>query len=318
MCVKRAVVITGADGFIGSYLTRYFIEQSIDVYAIVVQDSPNRHRIDNIPGIHMVEGDLKNYSSIEKQLPKNPSAFFHLAWNGVSPETRNSIEIQQPNLNLCMDAVRLAASVGAQRFILPGSTMEYAYCGQKINANALPSPQNAYGTVKIEARYLCASMCEDLDIPYIYVVISGIYSENRQDNNVIFYTIDKLLKGERPIYTKLEQLWDYVHIDDLVKALYLIAFKGKSGAFYSIGHGDNWPLSNYIYQIRDFIDPTLPLGIGELPYKNGFPPSSCVDLTAIRMDTGFEPQIPFNIGIKAVIKAIAGDKLNESVGDIGV
>lgn len=313
MCAKQAVVITGADGFIGSHLTRYFIEQNTDVYAIVMQNSPIRYRIDSVPGIHVIEEDLSNYKSFKKLLPQNPSAVIHLAWSGVSPEARNSIEIQQANLNLCMDAIRLAASINAQRFLLPGSTMEYAYCGQEINASALPSPQNAYGTAKIEARYLCASMCDELNIPYIYAVISGIYSEDRKDSNVIYYTIDKLLQGERPAYTKLEQLWDYIHIDDLVRALYLIALKGKGGAFYSIGHGDNWPLSNYICQIRDIINPSLPLGIGELPYKNGKLPSSCVDLTAIKADTGFEPKIPFSIGIKAVIEAVAKEKQRERI-----
>lgn len=32
-------------------------------------------------------------------------------------------------------------------------------------------------------------------------------------NNVIFYTIDKLLRGEKPLLTECKQLWDYVYVD---------------------------------------------------------------------------------------------------------
>ena len=314
MSAEQSVVITGADGFIGSHLTKYLSGQGINVYAIIIKNSLLRSRIDGLSGVRIFEADLCDGAIRVNLLPREPVAMFHLAWNGVSPEARNSITVQQSNLGLCMDAVRLAAAVKAQRFILPGSTMEYAYCGQEINATALPSPQNAYGTAKIEARFLCEVMCEELSVPYIYAVISGIYSADRKDSNVIYYTIDKLLRGEKPVYTKLEQLWDYVHIDDLVRALYLIALKGKAGAFYSIGHGDNWPLANYIYQIRDIIDPTLPLGIGELPYKNGRLPSSCVDLREIIEDTGFNPQIPFDVGIKAVIDIVSKEIQAERVG----
>lgn len=306
MYADRTVVITGADGFIGNHLTRYLTEHDMSVYAVIMPNSPLRGRIEPIPGVHVIEAELSEYLSFEKQIPRKPVALFHLAWSGVSSEARNSIEAQQSNLSLCMDAVRLASSIGAQRFILPGSTMEYAYCGKVINASALPSPQNAYGAAKVAARYLCAAMCEELGVPYIYAVISGIYSADRRDGNVIYYTIEKLLQRERPVYTKLEQLWDYIHIDDVVRAFYLIALKGRGGAFYSIGHGDNWPLANYIFMIRDIIDPSLPLGIGELPYKNGKLPSSCVDLTAIKADTGFVPTIPFDVGIKAVIGSVKG------------
>ena len=300
----KTVVITGADGFIGSHLVHYFADRGVEVYALVVKKSPVRHCIEHLKHVVVVEGDLTNRDSLIPALPVEADAFFHLAWAGVAPEHRNSIDIQMENVGLCISAARLAAAIGAKRFIMPGSTMEYMYSGGNINASSLPSPQNAYGAAKISARYLCQSLCEELALPFIYVVITGIYSADRTDNNVIYYTISSLLKGERPSLTKLEQLWDYVHIDDVVAAFGAVAEKGRPGGFYTIGHGDNWPLSNYIYQIRDIINPSLELGIGEVPYKNECLPSSCVDLGPLIRDTGFKPQIPFHEGIKEVIRVV--------------
>lgn len=300
----KHVVITGADGFIGSHLVKRFVSQGFAVTAIVMINSPIRHRIEGIENVNIVEGDLAQWEKLADSMPQFPDAFFHLAWAGVSPEGRNSLSIQFPNIELSLNAVRLASKICAQRFILPGSTTEYTDCGRSINESACPSPQNAYGAAKISARYLCGSLCEELGLPYIYVVVTGIYSADRVDNNVIYYAISNLLEGKRPAFTKLEQMWDYVHIDDVLTAMVLIAQKGKANAFYVIGHGDNWPLANYIYQIRDAIDPNLPLGIGEIPYKNNKMPSSCVDLATLHEDTGFVPQIPFSKGILEVIEKV--------------
>lgn len=300
-------MISGADGFIGSHLVRYFSEHDFEVYALTLPDSPTRFRIEGLKNVRILDKHLSELLSECDEFLYKPTAFIHLAWSGVAPEARNSVEKQATNIELCMQAVRLAAKIGAERFILPGSTMEYSYCGQEINEKACPSPQNAYGAAKISARYLCEALCEELNIAYIYAVITGIYSEDRRDNNVIYYTINELLNGRKPSLTALEQKWDYVYIDDVVCAFYLIALKGKNGAFYSIGHGDNWALANYILKIRDEIDSELPLGIGEVPYKDARLPSSCVDMKSLKCDTGFEPKISFEEGIRKVIQKVKED-----------
>lgn len=302
---KNSVIITGADGFIGSHLVKYFSENEIIVYAIIIKNSPLKNRIEGIDNVIILEEDLQNWGQLVSLLPKESMAFFHLAWAGVSPDARKSIETQLINIELCMNAVRLAHAVKTQKFILPGSTSEYTDCGHEINETSCPSPANAYGAAKVALRYLCELFCEELMVPYIYVVITGIYAADRVDNNVIYYAITSLLSGKKTQFTKLEQKWDYVHIDDVMLALFLIGKQGKAGQFYVVGHGDNWPLYNYIYQIRDIINPELPLGIGEIPYKNDKMPSSCVDLTNLYKDTGFIPKVTFSDGIKEVIDTIA-------------
>ncbi|MBP5288623.1 MAG: NAD(P)-dependent oxidoreductase [Clostridia bacterium] len=297
------VIIAGADGFIGSHLCRYFASQGLSVYAQVIPNSPLKGRIEGINGVEIVECDLTREDAA-KLFPQSPKAFLCLAWAGVSPEGRDSFDLQFSNVELVLKAARLAALIRAEKFILPGSTAEYTDCGGPINGDSCPSPQNAYGAAKVSARYLCRALCRELDLPYIYAVITGIYAADRRDSNVIYYAIRQLLDRKKPSLTALEQLWDYVHIRDVERAFYLIATRGKGGAFYSIGHGDNQPLSRYIEQIRDIIDPDLPLGIGEIPYRDGRRPSSCIDLTALRRDTGFEPSVPFEEGIREVIRAI--------------
>lgn len=299
--MKQTVIISGGDGFVGSHLAKKLAQKDIAVYALILQGSLHRSRIEGIDNIYPIEWDFNEWDDVVGLLPQYTSAFFHMAWDGVSPDERNSIDVQMRNIDMTINTINLAKVLHTKKFIFPGSTMEYSYSGQIINEKTKPSPQNIYGATKIALRYFCETICNEFEIPFIYVVISGIYSEDRIDNNVVSYTIKKLLNNEVPKLTKLEQLWDYVHINDVVKALYLILEKGKSGRMYSVGHGDNWPLSRYIYMIRDIIDPSLPLGVGEVPYNNSILPMSCVDLTNIKIDTGFEPDVDFDSGIRKMI-----------------
>lgn len=301
------VLITGADGFIGHNLVEKLLGEGKEVYAIVY---PGHNIYENkfVKNLRVKSMDINQIMNYKNEFPHGEiDTMYHLAWTGVQPELRNDLDVQLMNINMTLDCMKFAKAIGIKKVIFPGSTNEYLYYGKPINKDAVPSPNNAYGATKIALRYLCSDYASRNDIQFIYTIITGIYAADRRDNNVIFYTIDKLLKKEKPSLTKLEQLWDYVYIDDVMEALFLIGEKGKDGAVYAIGHGDNWALSNYIRIIHEEIDVSLPLGIGDIPYANDRLPGSCIDLTDIKRDTGFVPKVDFKEGIARVINKIKTD-----------
>lgn len=306
----KKVLITGADGFIGRNLVENLLRKGVEVCAIVY---PGHNVYAGVieEKLHVYSLDLNQILNHITDFPTNIDVMYHFAWNGVKPELRNDLDVQIGNVNMSLDCMKLAIAIGIKKIIFPGSTNEYLYYGKPINKDAVPSPNNAYGAAKIALRYLCYDFATRNHIDFVYAIVAGIYAADRRDNNVIFYTIDKLLHKEKPSLTKLEQLWDYVYIDDVIGALISIGNKGKGGAVYPIGHGDNWPLSNYIHIIHQKIDPSLPLGIGEIPYSSDKLPCSCIDLTDLKKDTGFVPQVDFETGITKVIDKIRQDMEDE-------
>lgn len=300
----KEAIVTGADGFIGSHLCRGLSQQGWHITALVMPESPTIGRIESIPNLSVVPCDLCDLPELEKRLPSNPDIIYHLAWAGVAPETRNSMEIQQKNLEISLNMVELAARLHASGLVLPGSTMEYMYGEGPINGHNVPTPQNSYGAVKVAVRYMCEALARELEVPILYTIITSVYGADRLDNNVITYVINQLLSAKKPSLTRLEQKWDYIHVDDLIRAMVLLAQKGKAGKTYVIGHGDNVPLAEYILQIRDIIDHNLPLGIGEIPYASNHLPRSCVDISELQKDTSFIPEISFEKGIRQVIELV--------------
>lgn len=305
-------IITGADGFLGRHLVDRLLAEGVEVWAIVYPESPMKDVYLGRPFVTTVCTDYSQLALHTSSFPKGIDAFYHLAWQGVNAESRDDFEMQSQNIGLTFNCLKFAHDIGVNKFIIPGSTSEYLEYGKPINEKALPTPQNAYGAVKVALRYLSKAYADQISVGLIYTVITGIYASDRKDNNVIFYTIDKLLRGEKPSLTKLEQKWDYVYIDDVVEALYLIGDKGRPGKFYAIGSGDNKPLYEYIEQIREYIKPSASLGIGEIPYKNEILPSSCIDLSALQDDTGFVPKVGFAEGIRRVINEYRKEMFSET------
>lgn len=306
--MKDSVVITGATGFIGQHLARYFSQKGVRVYALVPPGRSKGVTFHNDPNILIREFDMHDIQLSAESCSKNPLAVIHLAWEGVASELRSKTRLQFSNVELSLSAVELAAELDAQRIVLLGSTLEYAFCEQVVNRKAPPSPLNAYGAAKIASRFLSESLAKELKVPFVYSVLTGVYAPDRLGNNVINYVIRELLSKRKPSLTRMEQMWDYVHIDDAIRAIYLIMTKGKDGAFYAIGSGESKPLAEYVQCIRDIIDPSLPLGVGDLPYPQGPMISSCVDLSELSRDTGYCPQIPFSKGIVSVINAIKNEQ----------
>ena len=113
----------------------------------------------------------------------------------------------------------------------------------------------------------------------------------------------KLMNGEKPALTAGEQEWDFCFSGDVAEALVRMAISGRDGAVYPVGSGTTRTLRSCFELARDAVDPALPLGIGELPY----PPNQVMrlqaDLTPLRADTGFEPKVPFEEGIRITAEA---------------
>ncbi|WP_024467882.1 NAD-dependent epimerase/dehydratase family protein [Treponema pedis] len=297
----KSVVVTGSNGFIGINLIKRLLKENIHIYAFVSGKEKINDNLKDNDLITIVPCNLETFSIFDIDIPANIDVLYHLAWIGVSPDCRSNFDIQFRNIAMTLNCLYLAKFKKIHRFIMPGSTNEYLYSNKVINEKTNPTPRDDYGAIKVALRFIAKQFAVNNNIEFVYTVISGIYSEQRRDSNVISYTIDKLLKKELPLLTKLEQKWDYVHIDDAIEALYLIGDRGRDGKLYTIGHGDNWALINYIKIISRKIDSSLPLGIGAIPYSSSELPMSCVDLSDLREDTGFEPKINFEDGISRMI-----------------
>lgn len=296
----KKVIITGAGGYIGSQFCQFLAKQGVEVLAIT---RAKNNALTNLQGVSICKTPLSLLLLNEKKVDLNHvDALYHLAWCGVKANEKNCEDIQLQNIQLCMSAMQLAEKIGCKRIIIPGSASEYAYCGETITGQNVAAPGDFYAATKAAVHILCQQYAYQHGIPLNWLIVGSVYGPGRKGGNLISYTIESMLCGKIPMFTKLEQEWDYLYIEDFLRALYAVGKFGIAGKPYPVGYGESHPLNWYVQMIHTMIDPSCALGIGTIPYKNGKrPDNSVLDIRELKKDTGFSPQIPFADGIAKTI-----------------
>lgn len=295
----QTAVVTGPTGAIGIALCEKLLRENVTVYAVC---RPGSSRIKDLPkaaALHVVECDAKELATLPQKMEGvSVDAFFHFAWAHTIGQGRNDMPAQIENIQSTIDAVRSAKALGCQVFLGAGSQAEYGRVEGLLKSDTPAFPENGYGMAKLCAGQMSRVEAKALDLDHVWVRILSVYGPHDGPMTMISGTIRKLLAGERPALTAGIQRWDYLYAGDAADAFYLAACHGRNGAVYPLGSGQAMPLKDYIIQMRDAIDPALPLGLGEVPYGPLQVMHLQADISALQADTGFVPKTPFAEGIR--------------------
>lgn len=292
------IAVSGGTGMIASALLRYAIKNGDEAIAIV---RPNSSRMANLPqGVKVMECDLKDYMTFEPT--EKADLFFHLAWAKTSVFGRDDAMTQEQNIAYTLGAVELARKMGATAFIGAGSQAEYGRKEEPIGSFTSVDPESGYGIAKYAAGKLSFLACEKAGIRHEWTRILSIFGKGDASTTLISYLADCMKRGESPVLTKCEQIWDYLYVEDAARALYLVGTKGVHGKTYPIGSGRGRKLSEYVLTMRDVLNPTLSIEFGGKEYYPHQPMYLVADLEELTKDTGFTPSYTFKEGIEETYK----------------
>lgn len=298
----KRVLITGPTGSIGIALINELINNDIEVIAVCRPGSGRMSRIPAHRNVRIVECGLDSISKLSDMITDKVDVFYHFAWDGTFGNTRNDMELQNNNVKYALQAVKAAKELGCTRFVGAGSQAEYGRVEGTLTPDTPAFPENGYGIAKLCAGQMTRILCEQLGMEHVWTRILSIYGPYDGENTMIMSTIYKLLRGEKPSLTAGEQMWDYMYSKDVARAFRLIGEKGKNGSTYCLGSGKARPLKEYVVMLRDAIDSSLLLGIGDVPYGDKQVMYLCADIDSLKEDTGFVPETQFEDGIRETIE----------------
>lgn len=291
----NTAVITGPTGAIGTALCQKLLNEGVKVMAVCRKNSA---RADRIPaGVQKIFCDLSELSQLAGMAGK-ADVFYHFAWADTIGAGRNDMYSQTANIRYTLDAVRAAKALGCECFIGAGSQAEYGRHNELLTPDTPCFPENGYGMAKLCAGQMSRKMCADMGIRHIWPRILSVYGPYDGERTMISSVISSLLEKNEPELTAGTQMWDYLFSYDAADALYLMWKKGKGGAIYPLGSGNVRPLREYIEMLRDCIDPSLPLGLGKVPFGSGQVMFLGADISTLKSDLGFEPSYDFKEGIR--------------------
>lgn len=298
--MKRAL-ITGPTGAVGISLIEELIAHGISVTAVCRPTSKRLPSVPRHPLVEIVECGVDNLLSLSEKLACKYDAFFHFAWDGTYGATRQDMELQARNILYTLDAARLAGALGCGVFVGAGSQSEFGHVDGVLSPDLPCNPDNGYGIAKLAAGRMSRILCSQLGVHHEWCRIVSLYGPYDGAQTMVMSGIYRMLRGERPQYTKGDQVWDYIYSRDAARAFRLVAEKGKDGSVYCFGTGKPRLLRDYILAIRDAIDPSLEIGMGELPYYPNQVMHLEADITNLTEDTGFVPRYSFEDGIRETV-----------------
>lgn len=300
----KSAVISGATGAIGTALTKKLVEEGIDVLILCREDSRRIQNIIKSPRVKVEYCALEDLSDITNNTGNEYDVFYHFAWAGASGPGRNDMYMQNNNVKCALDAVTVAKKFGCKVFIGAGSQAEYGRVEGLLRPDTPVFPEMGYGYAKLCAGQMTRDYAHQLGLKHIWTRILSVYGPNDGSQSMIMSTINKLIAGETPQFTKGEQLWDYLYSSDAANAFYLLGNKGIDGKIYVLGSGQAKPLANYIEIVKDEVNPQAKIELGAIPYNPKQVMHLQADIRELKKDTGFEPQINFREGIRKILKEI--------------
>jgi UDP-glucose 4-epimerase len=289
--------VTGASGHFGSHLVRRLHADGHTV-AILLRSSSRRGVLEQVlPQVEILEGDLSSFSYMAPLIAFAPETVFHLAWSGITAADRNSPQQITGNVRATLALLDAAQRAGAKLFLSTGSQAEYGRVSGAIREDCPLHPETAYGAAKAALSQLVPAFCERAGMRWLWLRIFSVYGPGDAPSHMLPSLIEALLRRERPSLTAGEQQWDYLYIDDVVSAMARAAAAPALSGIFNLASGRAVSLRSVIEQVRDMIDPSLPLGFGELPYAPDQVMHLEGDIARIRGATGWQPEVSLADGL---------------------
>ena len=303
----KSAIITGANGFIGSAVVRELLGNGISVCAVV----HNGHcdRLKEHPLLTIVSCSLEEMSTLPKLLESDRfDTFYHFAWAGSAGPARADTALQLNNAQWAVDALRAAKALGCKRFLCAGSIMEHETMAAAYTDGNKPGMAYIYGGGKTIAHIMCMSVAANLGIDLIWPEITNAYGVGEVSPRMVNMTLRKCIHGEAPQFTAGTQNYDFVYIDDVARAFWLIGERGKPFHEYLIGSSTARPLKEFLLEMKAAVAPELDFIFGDIPYTGVNMPIERFDCSQTERDTGFRSEISFAEGCRRTMEWLRGNE----------
>ena len=235
----KRVLITGADGFIGSHLTERLLDLGAKVSVLVRGSSVSgtyKYELKNIPHLkphlhRILAVNIASHDSTALVKKLNPEIIFHLAADAYVPYSFDRpFEVTATNLNGTLNMLHAAMRCDRLERIVCTSSSEIYGTAQKpaIDENHPLNPTSPYAASKVAADRFAFSYYLTYKLPVAIIRPFNTYGP-RHTYDVIPKFIDLAFKNEPiTIYGDGKQSRDFTYVDDMVHAFLIMGQHKKA------------------------------------------------------------------------------------------
>ena len=245
MAIK--VLITGATGFIGSFIVEEALRRGFEVWAAIRRTS-NLEYVRK-PGVNLIELDLGNKKQMAAKLKGMGIDYVvHAAGVTKSTDVEAFRKVNTLGTKNLVEAL-ISSKIPLKRFIYLSSLSIFGPVREEppyeeIKDSDTPCPNTAYGRSKLEAEHYLEGL---QGFPYIILRPTGVYGPREKD----YFLMAKSVKAHVDFAAGFkEQVITFVYVEDVVQAVFLAFDKGRLGGKYFLSDGCLYKSSTFSDLIR--------------------------------------------------------------------
>lgn len=306
---NKKVLVTGADGFIGSHLTELLLEEGYEVRALSVYNSFNYWGwLDDIkhPRLEVVSGDVRD-AAFCRHITQGCDTVFHLAaliaipYSYVAPESYVDTNIKG-TLNMCQAAL----DHNVRRLIVTSTSEVYGTARYvPIDENHPRQPQSPYSATKIGADAIAKSFYNAFNLPVTIARPFNTYGPRQSARAIIPTIITQIANGVREIKVgDLSPTRDFNFVKDTCQGFLAIArAEGVEGEEINIATGTEVTMKQTLMKIAEIMDADINWVVDPERIR---PSKSevfrlCGDNTKIETLTDWRPEWSLEEGLRATV-----------------
>lgn len=307
------ILVTGGAGFIGSNFVRRTLQDAypgLEGAEVVVLDALTYSgNLENLAPVadsarySFVHGDIRNAELLDTIVPGVDSIVHFAAESHVDRSVRDSGIFVETNVLGTQRLLDAALRAGGKRFVHVSTDEVYGSIAEGSWDEQQPlEPNSPYSASKAGSDLLARSYHRTHGMNLSITRCSNNYGPYHFPEKVIPLFVTNLIDDKHvPLYGEGNNIRDWLHVDDHTRGIAMVLTRGRAGEIYNIGGGTeltNKELTEMLLEATgkdwSYVDRVQDRLGHDLRYS--------VDISKIRAELGYEPQVPFAQGLADVVQ----------------